>query len=203
MFTRREFCFGTLALSAAGLIGCKERVPVLKVPEDTDECADLFRYFTDPGFGLEQARAGLGLTGEPRVLDDPRSRKLFTYEYESGLLERIGLEIGPDGRPDAGKLTAMYIDYRYPIDVSVRRLESYLGPSSRRDKKIAASLKSSPAARFTNLQPGEKELERSSYHFIPAEPIAPGHLKGDLLFQCDAVYWDTKRVDSLRYQRRV
>jgi hypothetical protein len=187
-----------LAFSAAALIGCKERVPVLKVPENADECFDLFRFFTDPAFGLEQAKAGLGVTGEPRVLDDPKSRKLYTFEDQSGLLERIGLQIGPDGRPDAGKLNAMYLYYRNPIDVSLSRLESYLGPSDERNKKIAAQL-----AMFTNLQPGQKEREISSYSFYPDQPIAPGHLKGDLLFKCDTVSSDTKRVDSLRYQRRL
>jgi hypothetical protein len=113
-------------------------------------------------------------------------------------LERIGLQIGPDGRPDAGKLNAMYLYYRNPIDVSLSRLESYLGPSDERDKKIAAQL-----AMFTNLQPGQKEREISSYSFYPDQPIAPGHLKGDLLFKCDTVSSDTKRVDSLRYQRRL
>lgn len=198
MITRREFSFGALAFSAACLIGCKERVPVLKVPENADECFDLFRFFTDPAFGLEQAKAGLGVTGEPRVLDDPGSRKLFTFEDQSGLLERIGLQTGPDNHPDAGKLDAMYIYYRNPIDVSLSRLESYLGPSDERNKKIAAQL-----AMFTNLQPGQKEREISSYSFYPDQPIAPGHLKGDLLFKCDTVSSDTKRVDSLRYQRRV
>jgi hypothetical protein len=179
-------------------IGCKERVPVLKVPENADECVDLFRFFTDPAFGLEQARAGLGVTGEPRILDDPKSRKLFTYEHESGLLESIGLQIEPENAPSAGRLDAMYIQYRNPIDVSLRRVESYLGRSREHIEKIAAQL-----AMFTNLRPGQKEKERSSYGFYPDQPIASGHLKGDFLFQCDTVASDTKRADSLRYQRRL
>ena len=198
MISRRQFCFAALAVFAAGFIGCKKRVRVLKVPENADECADLFHFFTDPAFGLEQAKAGLGVAGEPRVLDDPKSRKLFTYEYKSGPLESIGLQVEPDNHPDAGKLTAIYIDYRNPIDVSLSRVESYLGRSSEHTKKVAAQL-----AMFTNLRPGQKEKERSAHGFFPDQPIAPGHLKGDFLFQCDTVSSDTKRADSLRYQRSL
>jgi hypothetical protein len=109
-----NFVLGVLAFSAAGVIGCKERVRVLKVPENADECADLFHFFTDPAFGLEQARSGLGIASEPRVLDDPGTRKLFTYEYESGLLKSIGFQTGPDDHPDAGKLDAIYIKLPKP-----------------------------------------------------------------------------------------
>ena len=121
----------------------------------------------DPGLALREAK----------LLDDPGTRKLFTFEYKSGRLESIRFETGADNRPDAGKLTAIYIDYREPIDVSLRRLESYLGASSERNKKIAAQVESPPVAAFTNLQPGQKERERSSYSFFPDQPIAPGHLK--------------------------
>jgi hypothetical protein len=197
MIGRREFCFGTLALLSAALTGCKERVPVLKIPEDADECFDLFRFFTDPAFQLEQAKNGLGVKGEPR-LQDLKTRKLFSYEDQPGILKSIDFQTGADGDPDANMLDAIYIDYRTPINVSLRRLESLLGQPNRYDEKIAAQI-----AMFTNLKPGQKEKERSSFGFFPEQPIAPGHLKGDLLFSCDATSWDTKRVDSLRYQRRL
>lgn len=196
MMERREFCIGLCgAITAAGA-ACRERVARLKVPENADECADLFRFFTDPAFGLEQARLGLGLTGEPRVLDDPRSRKVFTFEDQSELVESVDLHTTPDGL----KLTAIYIDYRRPVEVSLRRLESYLGASEERIRKVPAPMES-PRSGFTNLMAGQKEISRSSHTFYPANPIAPGHLKGDLLFRCDTVSSDTKRVISLRYQR--
>jgi hypothetical protein len=197
MIGRREFCFGTLALFTAALTGCKEHVPVLKVPEDADECFDLFRFFTDPAFELERAKAGLGVKGEPRF-QDLKTRKHFTFDDQPGILKSIDFQTGGNDRPEADKLAAIYIYYRTPIKVSLRRLESYLGPSNQHDKKIAAQI-----ATFTNLQPGQKERERSSFGFYPDGPIAPGHLKGDLLFSCDTTSWDTKSVDFLRYERRV
>lgn len=202
MIGRREFCLGTLGVFAATFIGCKEHVSVLKIPEDADECVDLFRFFTEPAFGLEQARAGLGATGEPRLMDDPSTWKVYTFDDQRGVVESIALIAGPDSRPDANKLTGIYIYYRTPINVSLSRLERYLGKSDRRDKKVAAELRS-PIAMFTNLQPGQKEREVSSFSFYPDQPIAPGHLKGDLLFTCDTTSWDTKRVNFLRYERRV
>ena len=71
------------------------------------------------------------------------------------------------------------------------------GPS--RLKEAGAEMQA--VSMLTNLQPGENERSRSSHSFFPDNPIAPGHLKGDLLFQCDTIYWDTKLVDVLRYQR--
>ena len=198
MLARREFCFGTLACFATVLTGCTERVPVLKIPENADECVDLFRFFTQPAFDLEGATAGLGVRGEPRLLNDPDTRKLYTYENQSGVLESISFETGPDGQDDSNKLNAIYIDYRTAIEVSLSRVESYLGRSARHHSKIAAQI-----AMFTNLKPGQKERERTSFGFYPDNPIAPGHLKGDVLFECDATSSDTKRVDSLRYQRRI
>ena len=197
MIGRREFCFGTLTFFAAVLTGCEEHVPVLKIPENADECFDLFRFFTDPAFQLEQAKNGLGVNGEPRV-QDLKTRKLFTFDDQPGILKSINFQTGTDGQPDANMLDAIYIYYRTPINVSLARLESLLGRSNRHDKKIAAQI-----AMFTNLQPGQKEKERSSFGFYPNGPIAPGHLKGDLLFSCDSTFWDTKSVDFLRYERRL
>ena len=69
MIQRRDFCIGLFAAIAA-TAACRERVARLKVPEDADECVDLFRYFTDPDFGFEQAKVGLNVSGEPDVRDD-------------------------------------------------------------------------------------------------------------------------------------
>ena len=199
MIQRRDFCIGLFAAIAA-TAACRERVARLKVPESADECVDLFRFFTDPAFGLEQAKAGLNVTGEPRVLDDPKHRMLFTYENQSELVKSIGLQTNPDDGSGELRLEAIYINYRRPIDVSLSRLESYLGAFNHHPEKVPEYV-GLPVSMFSNLKPGQKERSRSSYSFFPDNPIAPGHLKGDLLFQCDTIAWNTKRAESLRYQR--
>src|SRR5688572_16333498 len=69
MPTRREFLFGAAAGVAVTMLGCrKDREAVLKIPEDAEECFDLFKFFTEPNFDFEQAKNGLGITGTPKVL---------------------------------------------------------------------------------------------------------------------------------------
>ena len=199
MIQRRDFCIGLFAAIAA-TAACRERVARLKVPESADECVDFFRFFTDPAFGLEQAKAGLNVTGEPRVLDDPKHRMLFTYENQSELVKNIDLQTTPNDGSGELRLTAIHIGYRRPIDVSLMRLESYLGPSREHTEKMAPYI-GLPVSMFTDLQPDQKELSRSAHSFFPDNPIAPGHMKGDFLFQCETVFGDIKRADSLRYQR--
>ena len=182
--------------------GCKTYVPVLKVPENADEVADLFRFFTKPDFELEQAKVGLGVTGEPRIHDDPRWRKIFTYEFSTGYVERISLQIGGRDHRDAGRLNSISIDYRSPIPASLRRLERYFGAADIRIRKIPAPL-SGPVSMFTNLMPGQKEKEIASYSFDPAEPIAEGHLKGALRVTCDHNNADNKALTSLDYTRKL
>ena len=203
MISRRDLFLGTMGAAVLALVkGCKSYVPVLKVPENVDEIADLFRFFTRPDFELEQAKAGLGVTGEPRIHDDPRWRKIFTYEFPTGSVERIALQIGGRDHREAGRLNSISIDYRSPITVSLRHLESYLGAADIRIRKIPVPPGSS-ISMFTNLMPGQKEKEIASYSFDPAEPIAEGHLKGALRVTCDHNNSDSKAVNSLDYTREL
>ena len=183
MIQRRDFCIGLFAAIAA-TAACRERVARLKVPEDADECVDLFRYFTDPGFGFEQAKVGLNVSGEPDVRDDDYG-KLFTFENQSEPVKSIRLGTMRDKGSGELRLAAIYIYYQRPIEVSLMRLQSFLGESIEQYSKSAR----------------QRGPAHSSHGFSPDNPIAPGHLKGGLLFESEAVEKDIKHVNWLRYQR--
>lgn len=200
MLRRREFLLVAAAGVAAAMFGCRTSEAVLKIPENADECFDLFRFFTDSAFGFEQARAGLSLTGEPRVLQASPTWRRHTFEDQKGLAERLTLDTSSKDDGTDEYLSAIYINYRHPIGVSLSTMTANLGFPRTHSEKVPVPVDRSPAA-FTNLMPGQKEKEVTSYGFHPEEPIAPGFLKGDVLFTCDATYWDTKPVKFLRFQR--
>jgi hypothetical protein len=201
MVRRREFLLSAAAGLAVPILGCGIRFgreAVLKIPEDATECVDLFRFFTDPNFDFERARAGLGLTGEPRVLQATPEWRRHTFEEQKGPASSVELNTFTDKRYGE-YLSGIYIYYENPIGISLSTMKANLGSATERSRQLPAEIRLSPEA-FTNIMPGQKLKEVVSYSFYP-EPPAPGHMKGDVLFSGDATYWDTKPTDFIRFER--
>lgn len=198
MVTRREFLFGAVAVTT---LGCRTvREAVLKIPENTEECIDLFKFFSDPAFGFDQARTGLGLTGEPKVLQSTPTWRRHTFEDQKGIAKSVTLDISGNDEGAGAYFSAIYINYRKPAGIALSTMKANFGTATQHMKRVPVFGGISTES-FTNLKPGQKEKVVFSYGFYP-EPAAPGLMKGDILFNCDSTYWDTKTVDFLRLQRR-
>jgi hypothetical protein len=200
MHTRREFLYGAAAGVAFATFGCRvaSREAVLKIPEDAEECFHLFKFFTDPALGFEQARTGLGLTGEPKVLQSSPEWRRNTFENQNGSASSVQLNTTTDEHGEY--LSGIYINYAKPIGISLSTMKANFGSATEHFKKVPVYGSYSPAS-FTNLMPGQREKEVMTYGFYP-EPIRPGDMKVSVLFRADATYWDTKTVDFLRLERR-
>lgn len=199
MHTRREFLFGAAAGVAFTMLGCRNaREAILKIPENTEECIDLFKFFTDPAFGFEQARTGLGLTGEPKVLQSSERWRRHTFEEQKGFADRVELNTTTDQNGEY--LSGIYINYATPIGISLSAMKASFGAATEHIKKVPV-YGTAPPAMFTNLMPGQREKEIVSYGFYP-EPAAPASMKVSILITADSTYWDTKTVDFLRFERR-
>jgi hypothetical protein len=200
MPTRREFLFGAAAGVGVMTLGCrKELEAILKIPEDAEECLHLFKFFTDPNFDFEQARTGLSLTGKPQVLQSTPTWRRHTFNAQTSAAGSVTLDTTTKDDGPGEYLSAIYIDYRRPPGISLSTMKSNFGAATEHSEKVLVDDGYSPA-QFTNMMRKKKEKEVISYSFFP-EPIAPGYMKGDVLFRCDATYWDTKTVDFLRLQR--
>jgi hypothetical protein len=183
------------------MLGCRKvREPVLKIPENADDCLHLFNLFTDPAFDLAQARTGLGLTGEPKVLQSTPSWRRHTFEDQIGIAKSVTLDTSSKDDGSDAYFSAIYIDYRHLPGFSLSTMKRNFGPADVRTKRVPV-IGHVSAESFTNMRPGQKEKEVTSFSFYP-EPKAPDRMKVDILFTCDATYWDTKTVDFLRLQRR-
>lgn len=198
MVTRREFLFVGATGAALTMLGCGTREAVLKIPEDAEECFHLFKFFSDPNFGFEQAKNGLGITGTPKVLQSSDRWRRHTFEDQKGVAKSVQLNTTTDERGDY--LSGIYIYYASPVGFALSTMKANFGAATERTKKVPVFGELSPAS-FTNLMPGQKQKEVTTYSFFP-EPIAPGSMKGDLLITADTTYWDTKMVEFLRLERR-
>lgn len=202
MPTRREFLIGATAAGIAfTMFGCRigSREAVLKIPEDAEECFDLFKFFTDPALGFEQAKTGLGLTGEPKILQSSPEWRRHTFENQKGFASSVGLNTTTD-EEHGEYLSGIYINYGKPIGISLSTMKANLGAATEHLKKVPIYGTVAPTM-FTNLMPGQREKEVISYGFYP-DPIATGSMKVSILFRADSTYWDTKTVDFLRFERR-
>jgi hypothetical protein len=203
MVSRRSFCGSAMSLFGLAVIGsgCVPRKKVLKYPESAEECADLFEFFTDPAFGFDQAKAGLHITGEPKILDATSDWRRTTFPSQNGLIRSI--ELGTS----KGELSSIHIYYQSAIDVSLKRLESLLGTSKEYNNVTVGGIDRSsvsPTAAFTNIMPDSPQRNRpreSSYGFYPEEPLKTGLLKGSLLINCESTDKNVKRTSFLRYER--
>lgn len=198
MVTRREFLFVGAAGSAFTMLGCRTREAVLKIPEDAEECFHLFKFFSDPNFDLEKAKTGLGITGEPKVMRSSERWLRNTFEDQKGVAKSVQLNTTTDERGEY--LSDIYIYYAKPVGFSLSTMKANFGAANERTKKVPVFGELSPAS-FTNLMPGQKQKEVTTYSFFP-ELLTPGSMKGDVLITSDATYWDTKMVEFLRFQRR-
>lgn len=202
--SRRSFCGAAIAAFGIAAIGasCKQRVKVLKYPENAEEVADLFELFTDRDFSFEAAKAGLKITGEPRSFDSSENWRRNTFPKQNELIREI--ELGTS----KGELSSMYIYYQDAIEVSLRRLESLLGTAKRYDNHMVGKadlVQSDSIAALTNRMPNSPPDNRpptSSFGFYPAEPLTPNSLKGSLLIRSEHSDANLKRVNFLRYERR-
>lgn len=201
MHTRREFLIGAAVAGAAfTMLGCRTtREAVLKIPEDAEECAHLFKFFTDPAFGFEQARIGFGLTGEPKVLQSSPEWRRHTFENQKGFARSVELNTTTD-EMHGEYLSGIYINYGKPAGISLSTMKANFGAATEHLKKVPIYGTAAPKM-FTNLKPGQREKEVISYGFYP-EPIAPAIMKVSILFTADSTSWDTKSVDFLRFERR-
>ncbi len=199
---RREFLFGATAAGVAfTVLGCRSstREAVLKIPEDADGCVDLFKFFSDPALVFEQARTGLSLTGEPKILQSSERWRRHTFEDQKGFARSVELNTTTDEK-HGEYLSDIYINYAKPVGISLSTMKANFGVATEHFKKVPIVGTAAPAM-FTNLMPGQREKEVVSYGFYP-EPIAPASMKVSILFTADSTYWDTKTVDFLRLERR-
>ncbi len=201
MHTRREFLIGAAGTLAFMTLGCRNSSSkaVLKIPENAEECIHLFNFFSDPALGFEQARTGLGLTGEPKVLQSSERWRRNIFEDQKGLAKNVELNTTRD-ETYGEYLSGIYISYGKPIGVSLSTIKANLGTATEHIKKIPVFGTAAPLM-FTNLKPGQREKEIVSYGFYP-EPSAAGTMKVSVLFTADSTFWDTKTVDFLRFERR-
>ncbi len=201
MQTRREFLIGASASSlCVTLLGCRNglREAVLKIPEDADECFDVFKFFTDSALGFEQARTAFHLTGEPKVLQSSERWRRHIFEDQKGIAKRVELNTTTDDQ-HGEYLSGIYINYGKPAGISLSTMKANFGAATEHLKKVPVYGTAAPKM-FTNLMPGQKEKEVISYGFYP-EPIVPATMKVSILFTADSTYWDTKTVDFLRFER--
>lgn len=203
--TRRSFCGAAIAAFGIAAAGgaCKPRVKVLKYPENAEEVADLFEFFTHRDFDFEKAKAGLKITGDPRSLDSSSTWRRTFFPKQNELIREI--ELGTS----KGELSSIYIYYENAIEVSLRRLESLLGTAKRYDNHMVGKTDlagSDSIAAFTNRMPNSPPDNRprtTSFGFYPPEPLTPDSLKGSLLIRSNDTGDNVKRVTFLRYERRI
>jgi len=204
MITRRTFCIGvTSAAFLWAAAGCRQRVAVLKIPENGDECVDFFKFFTDPAFELEEARTGLKVTGEPHIYE-MSGFKRFSYENQAGPASDIILEMSDRlAEGQALRLSTIDIRYKQPIDVSLKSVELAIGVSKEFNNILLGRLGRPKMKIVSNTARPVRHgpPQRSLYLLSPEGPLSAGALKGQLRMESNPTENNVKKVISLSYDR--
>lgn len=206
--TRRTFSLSLAAAGAAYFVGCggSEQLGEVRVPEDADDIANLFRRFTEPAFGFEEAKAGLGLIGEP-IVTERFNEKRYEFRDQSERLRSAELTMR-DNRTGSQpsndlRLTEVLMHFRRTIDVSLNRLEHHLGAGKGIDTMGGVGMLSVPAVRsFTNIVPGtniDSTSMRSRFPTMYEFALEAATLK----VYCSPAESNVKSVGTLRLTRSV
>jgi hypothetical protein len=202
IISRRTFC-GIATFGITGLLAgaaCKTRAKVLKYPENAEEIADFFEFFTDPAFNVDAAIKGLNLTGDPRVFDADKTWRRSTYPKQNDLIRDIELDTDPV------ELTSIYIRYDRLVQVSLGRLEGLFGGSKNFGGQVGRlySDRFLSTIQASNIDPSGPVRHGpppiTSYGFFP-KPRNKNVYDGDILISANITEDNIKKVDMIRFQR--